>query len=75
MTFRKRISTAPLPQHSPLLSRKQAALYLGISEQTLATWASTNRNSLAHVKIGSLTKYQQSDLDQFIRDNRVGGAK
>jgi hypothetical protein len=51
---------------SPLLSRKQAALYLGVSEQTLAIWKCTGRYNLPTVKIGRLVKYRQADLDHFI---------
>lgn len=51
---------------SGLLSRKEAALYLGVSENTLAIWQSTGRYSLPMVKIGRLAKYRQVDLDAFI---------
>jgi excisionase family DNA binding protein len=56
---------------SPLLSRREAAQYLGVSEQTLAIWKCTGRYNLPTVKIGRLVKYRQSDLDQFI--NRSSG--
>ena len=51
---------------SQLLSRRQAAQYLGIKEQTLAIWKCTGRYSLPCVKIGRLVKYRKSDLDAFI---------
>jgi predicted DNA-binding transcriptional regulator AlpA len=51
---------------SPLLSRRQAAHYLGVTEQTLAIWKCTGRYNLPTVKIGRLVKYRQADLDQFI---------
>lgn len=54
------------PPQSGLLSRKEAALYLGVSENTLAIWQSTGRYSLPMVKIGRLAKYRKSDLDAFI---------
>ena len=53
----------------PLLSRKEAAKYLGISEQTLAIWKCTKRYDLPFVKIGRLIKYRKSDLDGFIFKN------
>jgi excisionase family DNA binding protein len=56
----------------PLLTRDQAAKYLGISSSTLAVWASTHRYHLPFVKIGSLCKYRQQDLDDFIARNTVG---
>lgn len=54
---------------SELLSRKEAAAYLGIAEQTLAIWKCTNRYDLPCAKIGRLVRYRKSDLDAFIARN------
>lgn len=51
---------------SPLLSRKEAARYLGMAYQTLAQWAVTGRYGLPFVKIGRYVKYRLTDLDAFI---------
>lgn len=51
---------------SDLMSRKEAALYLGVSERTLAIWKCTGRYKLPVVKIGRLAKYRKADLDAFI---------
>ncbi|MBX3152724.1 helix-turn-helix domain-containing protein [Candidatus Obscuribacterales bacterium] len=51
---------------SDLMSRKEAALYLGVSERTLAIWKCTGRYKLPVVKIGRLAKYRRADLDAFI---------
>ena len=51
---------------SDLLSRKQAAAYLGVSDITLAIWKSTGRYSVRVYKIGRLAKYKKVDLDAFI---------
>lgn len=51
-----------------LLSRKEAAAYLGLAERTLAVWAVTGRYGLKMVKIGRLAKYRKSTLDRFIND-------
>jgi excisionase family DNA binding protein len=51
---------------SDLMSRKQAATYLGVSETTLAIWKCTGRYNLKVYKIGRLAKYRKSDLDAFI---------
>lgn len=56
-----------------LLTRREAAAYLGVSEQTLAIWKCTGRYSLPYVKIGRLVKYRKSDLDAFI-EGRVMSA-
>jgi len=54
---------------SELLSRTEAAAYLGVAKQTLAIWKCTKRYNLPYVKIGKLVKYRKSDLDRFISDN------
>ncbi|WP_010302578.1 helix-turn-helix domain-containing protein [Candidatus Odyssella thessalonicensis] len=51
---------------SELLTRKEAAKYLGTTESTLAVWACTKRYQLPMVKIGRLVKYRLSDLENFI---------
>ena len=50
-----------------LLTRKEAAEYLGVSTQTLAIWKWSGRYPLPYVKIGRRIKYRQSDLDDFIQ--------
>ena len=52
---------------NPLLTRKEAAAFLGINERTLANWACTHRYNLPIVKIGRLSKYLKSDLETFIK--------
>ena len=59
-------------QFRELLSREQAASYLGVRPNTLAVWASTGRYDLPMVKIGRCAKYLRSDLDSFIERNTVG---
>lgn len=49
-----------------LLTRREAASYLGVAEQTLAVWKCTGRRSLPFVKIGRLVRYRKADLDAFI---------
>jgi hypothetical protein len=50
--------TAP----NQLLSRRKAAEYLGVKENTLAIWACNKRYSLPVIKVGRLCKYRLSDL-------------
>ena len=50
-----------------LMSRRQAAAYLGVAEQTLAVWKTKSRYGLPVVKIGRLAKYRKADLDAFIQ--------
>lgn len=54
-----------------LLTRKEAAAYLGVTTQTLAIWKCTGRYSLPVVKVGRLAKYRKSDLDAFIESRTV----
>jgi excisionase family DNA binding protein len=57
---------------SDLLSREEAARYLGVAPATLATWATTKRYPLPMVKIGRVVKYRQRDLDAFIESRTTG---
>lgn len=56
---------------SDLLTRKQAAEYLGLKSSTLAVWACNKRYDLPMIKIGRLVKYKLDDLDKFIAHNTV----
>ncbi len=52
--------------HSELFTRRQAATYLGVAEQTLAVWKCLGRHSLPFIKIGRMVRYRKIDLDNFI---------
>lgn len=54
---------------SILLTRREAAAYLGVAEQTLAVWKCTGRRLLPFVKIGRLVRYRKTDLDAFILEH------
>jgi hypothetical protein len=49
-----------------LLSRKEAAIFLGIKENTLAIWKTTKRYDIPCVKVGRLAKYRYGDLLEFV---------
>jgi len=51
----------------PLLSRKAAAKYLGVSPGTLAVWDCTKRYDLNPLKAGRSVRYKKSDLDKFLQ--------
>ena len=55
-----------------LLTREQAAEYLGVKPQTLAVWASTQRYELPFIRVGRSVKYRQTDLDAFLKRRTVG---
>ncbi len=54
------------PNPEPLLNRKLAAKYLGVSPGTLAVWDCTKRYDLKPIKIGRAVRYRRSDLDAFL---------
>lgn len=58
-----------------LLTRKQAADYLGLKAQTLACWASTRRYGLRYIRVGRNVRYRQRDLDAFLDARTVGAAE
>ena len=58
-------------QNRELLTRREAAAYLGVAEQTLAVWACAKRNNLPVIKVGRLSKYRRRDLDCFLNSNTV----
>ena len=64
------MSTATLPRPE-LLTREEAASYLGCRPQTLAVWATTGRYELRFLKVGRLVKYRRSDLDAFLERRSV----
>ena len=52
--------------HEPLLDRKTAAKYLGISPGTMAVWDCTKRYDLKPKKVGRAVRYRRADLDNFL---------
>lgn len=59
-------------QQVELYTRKEAALYLGVTADTLRVWAHLKRYKLPYRKIGRKVQYLKEDLDQFIK-NRIKG--
>jgi excisionase family DNA binding protein len=55
-----------VPDPHGLLTRAEAAAYLGLKEQTLAVWASAGRYALPYVRCGRLVRYRRSDLDAWL---------
>jgi len=54
-----------------LLSRNEAAHYLGVQAQTLSMWASNGRYCLRYIKIGRRVMYRISDLEEFLERRTV----
>ena len=49
-----------------LLTAEQAAAYLNVKPQTLATWRCTKRYGLPWVKVGRSVRYRLEDVKRFI---------
>ncbi len=58
------------PHKLPLLSRKQAAAYLGVQPQTLALWASRGYPALPFFKLGGRTRYTYEELDALVQRSK-----
>jgi len=69
------MSTAILSADSELLTREQAARYLGVKPQTLAVWHTTHRHKIPLIKVGSKVRYRKSDLDAWLESRTIGGAE
>lgn len=63
---------ATTPRNPELLTREQAAAYLGVRPQTLAVWASTGRYSLPMVRVGRSVRYRVADLERWLTARTVG---
>ena len=57
-----------------LLTREQAAEYLGVKAQTLAAWASSRRYGLPMIRVGRSIRYRRADLDRWLDKRTVGAA-
>lgn len=58
-------------ENDRLLSREEAAQFLGVSKGTLEVWACTKRYDLPYVKVGRLAKYWLSDLHAFAQGRKI----
>ncbi|WP_232733510.1 helix-turn-helix domain-containing protein [Vibrio sp. HA2012] len=58
-------------KYSNMVNRKSAAEYLGVSEGTLAVWASTGRYQLPFIKLGRKVMYSIEALDAFLESRTV----
>jgi predicted DNA-binding transcriptional regulator AlpA len=56
-----------------LLTRKETAEMLGISEGTLAVWACTKRYHLDYIKVGRSVRYRFCDIEKFINSRTKEG--
>lgn len=57
-----------------LLTRQEAAEYLGVQPQTLAVWACTKRYAIPFIRVGHSVRYRLQDLNDWLASRTVGGA-
>ncbi len=55
-----------------LLSPREAAELLGVTEHTLAVWRSSKRYPLPYFCVGRGVRYRPSDLEEFLASRRRG---
>ena len=54
-----------------MVTLKNAALYLGISENTLRWWINYEKVPFDYYKIGGRIKFYKSDLDEYVNQQQV----
>lgn len=57
-----------------LLTRKEAAEYLGVRPETLAVWHCVRRYKLPVVKVGRSVRYRLADLEAWLTERTEGAA-
>jgi excisionase family DNA binding protein len=55
-----------------LLTRREAAEFLGLQPQTLAAWAVTGRYNLPMIRVGRSVRHRLADLDRWLAARTVG---
>ena len=55
-----------------LLTRREAAEYLGVRPETLAVWHCTRRYNLPVVKVGRSVRYRLADLEAWLAARTIG---
>ena len=60
-----------LTRQTDLLTRPEAAEYLGTTTGTLATWACTRAVRIPFLRIGRNVRYRRRDLDRWLESRLV----
>jgi excisionase family DNA binding protein len=62
----------PIDPLNELLTRQQAAAYLGVSPNTLGKWASTGEQQIPYIRLGGehgRVRYHLKDLIAFVESS------
>ncbi len=60
-----------MPDVDRLLTREEAAEFLNVKSQPLAEWASRGQKGPAYHRVGGGVRYRVSDLEKYLKKNRV----
>ncbi len=59
------------PMNDKLMTTKEAASKLAVTEGTLANWRSERSQQLTYIKVGKAVRYRESDIASFLERNTV----
>ena len=68
------VASEALQTHA-LLTREQAAAYLGLKPQTLASWVVRHIQGPPFIKVGRSVRYRRTDLDRWLDSQVVSPGK
>lgn len=68
-----RLTSQPLEHQKQFLTRKEAAIFLGVTVTTLHTWSKTG--IVPCQRVGTRVRYRFTDLDAALRDSAKRGAE
>lgn len=54
-----------------LLSAKETAIYLGVTEGTLAVWRSNKTYPINYIKVGGKIMYRKSEIDTWLDEQTI----
>jgi predicted site-specific integrase-resolvase len=57
-----------------LLTRKEAAVRLGLAVVTLEAWASRGNRDLPYIRVGSKCMYAERDIERYLASHRATSA-
>jgi excisionase family DNA binding protein len=59
--------------HDSLMTRQEAARFLQVNAQTLASWACNGRYKIPFMRVGRAIRYRRSDLESWLASRTVNG--
>jgi excisionase family DNA binding protein len=64
-----------MPPLDRLLTPVEAAEFLGIKPQTLATWRVTGRYGIPFIRVGTAVRYRRRDLEKWLASRTVSAGQ